>query len=123
MSTPLRYALAVSLLFAAAPAWAQKIGPNGGSLVQAGHHPVEFVPTDSQVVFFMQEEDGRPLATKGMTARASILDGGKSSTVVLAAAEPNRFVGPLAKPLARGAKVVMTTRAHGHALEARFEVK
>lgn len=110
-------------LAAASPAVAEKVGANGGTVTVAGHHAVEFVASGTELAFFLQDEDGKPMATAGMTARAVVADGGKTSTVTLAAAVPNRFTGTLVAPLGRGARVVFSTRAHGHALQARFERK
>ncbi|MFD0465272.1 hypothetical protein ACFQY9_28915 [Microvirga aerilata] len=48
-------------------------------------------------------------------------DGGKTATVQLQPAEPNKLVGALAQPLGSGARVVVSaTMADGHAVQARF---
>ncbi|WP_375461095.1 hypothetical protein [uncultured Enterovirga sp.] len=112
-----------ALLALAAPALAQttKPGAHGGQVRMADHHAIEFVSTDREIAFYVLEEDGKPLDTKGLTGRAIIQEGGKSTTVALAAAAPNKLAGPLAAPLGKGARIVMTSRVHGHALQARFE--
>lgn len=98
-----------------------KAGPNGGQVAIADHHPIEMVASEKELVFFVQDEDGKPLATKGLTGRAIVTQGGKNATVPLAAAEPNKLVGPLSAPLAVGAKVVFSAKVHGHNAQARFE--
>jgi len=99
---------------------AQQKGPNGGTVVKADDHPVEFVQRGQEIVFFLADEDGKPMATKGLQARAVIQDAGKTTTVNLAPADPNQFVGKLAAPLGAKARVVFSSRVHGHALQARF---
>ena len=117
-STFIGLAAAVAIVGAAQ---AQKTGPNGGIVVTAGHHPIEFVSNGQEIVFFLSDEDGKPMPTAGMTARAIDQDAGKTSNVTLAPATPNKLVGTLAAPLGKGAKVVMSTKVHDHSLQARFE--
>jgi hypothetical protein len=64
----------------------------------------------------------KPIASAGTkNARAIVQDGGKTATVPLQPAEPNRLVGALAAPLGRDARVVVSaTMADGHAVQARF---
>ncbi|POR41078.1 hypothetical protein CRT23_20740 [Methylobacterium sp. V23] len=99
---------------------AAKVGPNGGQITVADGHPIEFVGTDKEMVFFLKDEEGKPLDTKGVSARAVIQSGGKTETVTLNASAPNKLVGPLSAPLGAGAKVVLSTKVHGHSLQARF---
>lgn len=123
MSKPtIAAALLAILAFAgAAAAQAGKPGANGGQVRISDGHAIEFVSTDREVAFYLLEEDGKPMDTKSVTGRAIVQDGGKSVTVPLTGAPPNKLVGSLAAPLAKGARIVMTTRAHGHNLQARFE--
>lgn len=99
---------------------ATKVGPNGGQTTVADGHPIEFVSTDKELVFFMKDEDGKPLDTKGLSARAIVQSGGKTETVALTAAAPNKLIGSLNRPLGAGAKVVLSAKVHGHSLQARF---
>ena len=87
----------------------------------AGHH-VEMVAKGKDLVLFLTEEADKPLASTGAkNARAIIQDGGKTATVPLEPAEPNKLVGTLAQPLGTGARVVVSaTLADGHAVQARF---
>jgi hypothetical protein len=97
-------------------------GPNGGPVVDnAGHH-LEMVAKGSELVLYLTEEADKPLSATGTrNARAVIQDGGKTATVQLTPAEPNRLVGTLAQPLGPGARVVVSaTMADGHAVQARF---
>ena len=101
-------------------AGAQTKGPNGGMVVRVEDHPVEFVFTDQEVVFFIGDHDGKPMPTKGRKACAVVQVGGKSVTIAVAPAEPNSCVGKLAAPLGSKARVVFTGTIDGHNLQARF---
>jgi len=102
---------------------AAKPGPNGGQVAIADDHPVEMVASDTELTFYVLDEDGTPLDTKGVSARAIVTQGGKNATVQLKPAAPNKLAGPLAAPLQAGAKVVFSGKLHGHNVQARFEKK
>lgn len=99
------------------------VGPNGGPVAVADGHPIEMVASEKEIVFYVQDEDQKPMDTAGTSARAIVTQGGKNTTVQLAAAAPNKLSGALAAPLAVGAKVVFSARMHGHNMQARFEKK
>jgi hypothetical protein len=101
-------------------AGAQTKGPNGGIVMKVEDHPVEFVFNDQEIVFYIGDHDGKPMSTKGRKARAVVQVGGKTLTIALAPAEPNRFVGKLTAPLGSKARVVFTGAVDGHNLQARF---
>lgn len=103
-----------------AGAGAETKGPNGGIVVKVDDHPVEFVLSDQEIVFFLGGHDGKPMSTKGLKARAVVQVGGKTMTIALSAAPPNRFVGKLAAPLGSKARVVFSSVFDGHNLQARF---
>lgn len=109
-------AFAVAL---ASPALAA--GPNGGQTTVFEGHPIEFVASDNTVTFYLSEEDGKPVNTAGLSAKAFVQAGSRTDTLVLRPAAPNRLVGELKAPLAAGAKVVLSAKLHGHAIQARFE--
>src|SRR5258705_12256452 len=110
---------AVSLTLAGT-ADAQTKGPNGGIVVKADDHPVEFVVRGQEIVFYVGDHDGKPLPTKGLKARAVVQDGGKTTTVTLSSAAPTMFVAKLAAPLGAKARVVFSSAFEGHSLNARF---
>jgi hypothetical protein len=101
-----------------------KKGPNGGTEVSVSGHPIEFVYKDVDIIFYIRDDDGSPLQTKGMKGRAVVQDGGKTTTVQLSAAPPNRLVGKLQSALGPKARIVMSTAfsagGHSHTLQARF---
>ncbi|MBM1174973.1 hypothetical protein [Microvirga arabica] len=112
--------IAASPLAAAAHEMAK--GPNGGPVVDSAGHHVEMVAKGSELVLFLTEADDKPLPSAGTkNARAIVQDGGKTATVPLQPADPNRLVGTLTQPLGSGARVVVSaTMADGHAVQARF---
>jgi hypothetical protein len=123
-----RFVLAVvAVTFAvcgAAQAQVPKKGPHGGKVVSSEGHPIEFVNSGQQIVFYFSDDDGSPLSTRGMTGRAVVQDGGKTTTVPLAAAQPNKLVGKLQAPLGAKARVVLSAtlsaEGHSHTLQGRF---
>lgn len=97
-------------------------GPNGGPVVDSAGHHVEMVAKGAELVLFLSEHNDKPLASAGTkNARAIVQDGGKTATVTLQPAEPNKLIGALAQPLGKGARVVVSaTLADGHVVQARF---
>jgi len=116
----LALALAVSPLGAIAHENAK--GPNGGPVVDSSGHHVEMVASGTELVLFLTGDADKPIASAGTKgARAIVQDAGKTATVQLQPAEPNKLVGALAAPLGKGARVVVSaTMADGHAVQARF---
>jgi hypothetical protein len=115
-------ALAVAAMPLAVAAHEMAKGPNGGPVVDSAGHHVELVANGTELVLFLTGEADKPIASAGTkNARAIVQDGGKTATVPLQPAEPNRLVGALAAPLGRDARVVVSaTMADGHAVQARF---
>jgi hypothetical protein len=120
----LKYGLLALIVTLAAPAdmaWAQsKKGANGGMVVTSHGHPIEFVLRGQELVFYLGDDDGSPLPTKDMTGRATVQDGGKTTTVSLQPAAPNMMVGKLQAPLGAKARVAFSASLHGHSLTARY---
>lgn len=98
-------------------------GSHGGPVVEAAGHHVEFVPSATEMTFFLSGDKDEPIASTGAKMKAIVQDAGKTTQVELAAAQPNKLTGALASPLAKGAKVVLSgTLSDGHSLQARFVV-
>ena len=97
-------------------------GPNGGPVVDSAGHHVEMVAKGTDLTLFLTDEADKPLASaSAKNARAIVQDGGKTTTVPLQPAEPNKLVGALPQPLGSGARVVVSaTMTDGHAVQARF---
>ena len=119
MRSAVRIAAVAMALATASPSLAA--GPNGGQTTVSDGHPIEFVASESGVTFFLTGEDGKPVDTAGLTAKAFVQAGSKTETLTLKPAAPNRLVGDLKAPLAAGAKVVLSAKVHGHTIQARFE--
>jgi hypothetical protein len=98
----------------------QKKGANGGMVVTSQGHPIEFMVKGQDLVFYINDDDGSPLSTKEMRGRATVQDGGNTTTVLLEPAAPNMMVGKLQAPLGSKARVVFSANLHGHALTARY---
>jgi hypothetical protein len=114
-------AIVITTMATAATAEAQpKKGANGGTVVTSQGHPIEFVLKGQELVFYVGDDDGSPLPTKDMRARATVQDGGKTTTVPLEPAAPNMMVGKLQVPLGPKARVVFSSNLHGHSLTARY---
>jgi hypothetical protein len=113
--------LFVALLVPAAQA--QKSGPNGGMLAGKGGHETELVITPTELTVYIID-GGKAHSTKGVSLRAVVQQGGKSTTVALVDVENKKLVGKLEAPLASGAIVVVTGKDdHGDAVTARYTIK
>ena len=114
--------LALAALPVAAGAHEMAKGPNGGPVIDSAGHHVEMVARGTELVLFVTGDGDAAHPSAGTkNARAIVQDGGKTATVQLQAADPNRLVGALPAPLGKGARVVVTaTLADGHAVQARF---
>lgn len=96
-------------------------GPNGGAVVDVAGHHVEFVPSATEMTFYLTGEADAPIASTGAKVKAIAQDAGKTAQIDLAPVEPNKLVGKLAAPLTKGAKVVVTgALSDGHSLQAKF---
>ena len=117
-------ALAAALPLSAAAHDVAK-GPNGGPVVDSGGHHLEMVSSGTELTIFLSEEDDSPIQSAGSkNARAVVQHAGKTATVPLQPAAPNKLVGALPQPLGTGARVVVSaTLPDGHAVQARFVTK
>ena len=105
------------------PAHAQKTGPNGGMLAGKGGHETELVVTPTELTLYIIDH-GKAHSTKGVSVRAIVQQGGKSTTVPLVDMENTKLVGKLEAPLGAGAIVVITGKDdHGDVLSARYTIK
>lgn len=96
-------------------------GPHGGVVVDVAGHHVEFVPSATELTFFLTAEADGPIASSGAKMKALVQEGGKTAQIELTPVEPNQLAGKLATPLASGAKIVVTGMlSDGHTLQAKF---
>ena len=118
----------LSLMLAVAPlpgasAHETTKGPNGGAVVDAAGHHVEFVPSATELTFFLSGHKDEPIASAAAKMKAITQVAGKTAQFELMPVEPNKLVGKLTTPLEAGAKIVMSgTLSDGHSLQARFVV-
>lgn len=112
----------LGLLGTAAPALAQKAGPNGGLLAGNGSHQTELVISPTALTVFILH-DGKVDDTNGITMRAVVQEGGKTTTINLVNQNGKHLAGALAAPLGKGAIVVLTGKDnHGHAISTRYVI-
>ncbi|WP_045836607.1 hypothetical protein [Hyphomicrobium sp. 99] len=98
-------------------------GPNGGHVMESSGHHIEFVPSQTEVTFYLSDAAGKPIASKGTKAKVFVQEGGKTIPLVLTPTDPDKLTGKLAAPLSSGAKVAVTaTMTDGHNLQARYVV-
>ena len=96
-------------------------GPKGGAVVDVAGHHVEFVPSATEMTFYLTGEADAPIASTGAKVKAIAQDAGKTAQIELTPVEPNKLVGKLTAPLKKGAKVVITgVLSDGHSLQAKF---
>ena len=118
--------LIATLTLAPVAAFAHDVekGPNGGQIVDAKGHHVEFTTKDSAIVIYLTDEKDAPIKSAGAEGKAIVQDGGKAVTVTLTPTEPNVLNGKLETPLAPGAKIVVSGKlSDGHEILARFVAK
>ena len=121
LKTALAALLTVTLAATSVAQAPAKKGANGGTVVTSQGHPIEFVQRGEEIIFYLGDDDGSPLATKDVrNGRATIQDSGKTSTVSLRPATPNLLIGKLQAPLGSKARVVFSATLHDHALTARY---
>jgi hypothetical protein len=112
-------AIAVGL---AVTAVAQSKGPNGGMVAGTGSHKTELVVSPTELAVYLLH-DGKAHETKGVTLRAVVQQGGKTSTINFSDQQGKRLVGKLSAPLAKGAIVVVTGKDdHGDPVNARYVI-
>ena len=102
----------------------QAAGPNGGQLVTANGHHVEFVVKDENLIFYVTDEANKPETTKDAVASVTLQSKGKPAIVPLSPAEPNQLTAKLEPAVAAGVKLVISAKlSGGHDLQARFVSK
>jgi hypothetical protein len=117
--------IAAALVLAASPALAHEEikGPHGGHVVEASGHHIEFVPSPTEVAFYLSDEAGKPIASKDAKAKVFMQDGDKTTSLALTPAAPDKLTAKLATPLHPSAKIAITaTMPDGHNLQARYVV-
>ncbi len=101
-----------------------EVGPNGGPMIENKGHHLELVANANSLVIVLSDTSHVPVASTGATGRAVILEGTAQRTVALAPAGPDKLTATLEKPLASGARVVVSAKlGSGQDLLARFVIK
>ena len=76
-----------------ARAHAPRIGPRGGTLVDAGEYHVEVVVAGGALDVFVSDAHDRPLPATGFKGLAVVVSGGKPLRIPLTAVAPDRLSG------------------------------
>jgi hypothetical protein len=113
---------ALAVLGTVAPVVAQQVGPNGGMVAGKSSHQTELVVSPTALTVFMLH-DGKTDHTNGVSLRAVVQAGGKTTTIALVNQNGKHLAGALAAPLATGAIVVLTGKDHhGGSISARYVI-
>jgi hypothetical protein len=104
--------LAVLLVLALLPALAHAdhIGPNGGYTKHVGAVHIEVAPKGNRlVVHVLDANTDKPVAIPAAsTARATLLQNGKSEVIALKASGPNQLSGLGSTPISATARIAIT---------------
>ncbi len=99
-------------------------GPNGGPMVEVKGLHLELIAKDADLAVVLSDTAHAPLASKGASGRAVVLEGSTQKILPLLPMDPDRLTAKLDKPLSKGARVVVSAKlASGQELLARFVVK
>jgi len=124
----MKFALALfAALMMAAPAMAQHAhgskGPNGGIMEDVAGVHAELVTSGNTVTINVFDEGNKPIATKGFTASALVVNGADRETLTLTPSGENAIKGEAKKPVAKGATISVTLKtAAGKSGQARFKL-
>lgn len=99
-------------------------GPNGGIVADVPGGHAELVESPSELAVYLTDEDSKPLSSDKASAKATVLAGGKTETLELAPASPNKLAVALGAPLAKGARVVVAVKTGtGKTFQLRHQKK
>jgi len=116
----------IAVLFFASSAVAQHghgaKGPNGGTMEDVAGVVAELVTAGNTLTVHVYDEGGKPVSTKGFTASALVVAGGKQETVNLAVSGENALAGTTKSPVGAGSAItVMLKTAEGKSGQARYK--
>jgi hypothetical protein len=119
--------LAVILALATAPVLTFAHGPtpaprHGGQVEEASENWVELVLKTDQMTVFVNDEHDKPVASMRLSAKATVLAGGKKQELSLAAGDGNSLTGKLAMPVSGKAIAVIALTMDGKPAQARFSL-
>ena len=125
----MKYVLMIlGALVLAVPALAQhkhgeQKGPNGGVMEDVAGVHAELITSGNTVTINIFDEANKPVATKGFTASALLVNGADRETITLAPSGENALKGDAKKAVAKGAAVSVTIKtAAGKSGQARFKM-
>lgn len=99
-------------------------GPNGGIVADVPGGHAELVESPSELAVYLTDEDAKPMSSDKASAKATVLVGGKTETLDMAPAAPNKLTTSLGAPLAKGARVVVAVKTgEGKTFQLRHQKK
>lgn len=113
---------AVALVPALALAHGDAKPLHGGKIVDTGHHHLELVAKDGELILHVRHDDEKPEDVKSAKASATVLSGGKQSSVSFTPGDGGVLTGK-GEFTSKGATVVVTLTMPDHKPEqARFKL-
>ncbi|MBI3708099.1 MAG: hypothetical protein HY246_10535 [Proteobacteria bacterium] len=111
-------AFLLSLILAFAPAAAMAhdhpaVGPNGGKIIEAGSHHIEFILKDGTVRAYLYDENMKAVAAEGAEVNVTIQSQGKRETVKLQAAGANLMQGATTLAAGPGLRAIVALKMPG----------
>ena len=98
-------------------------GPNGGIMEDVAGVHAELITSGNTLTLNIIDEGGKPVATKGFTASALIVNGADRETLTLVPSGENALKGDAKKAIAKGASVSVTLKTSaGKSGQARFKI-
>lgn len=89
-------------------------GPNGGQMIHVEDAHYELLVKDNDLVLFVSDNDNKPRTSlQGAKATATVLSGGKTSTVDLKPATADTLQGKGTFVAAKGLKAVVSVQEAG----------
>lgn len=96
---------------------------HGGVIAKAEPLEAELVTAPTKLTLYMYDH-GKPVDTKGATAKLTILATGKKQEVTLAPGGDNKLEGAITEALPKGARVVgVVSAGESKALSMRWAIK
>lgn len=97
---------------------------HGGVIANAGAMHVELAGKDGKAVIYLEDDHGKPVPTKGVTGKLTVLNGSRKQEMALEPAGENTLVSKDEAKLVKGTKAVAAiTLSDKKTVNARFSMK
>lgn len=96
-------------------------GPNGGQMQDLAGVHAELLTSGNSITVNVFDESTKPVATKGFSGAALVVNGADRETVTLSPAGESAIKGEAKKPIANGASITVTLKTDsGKSGQAKF---